>query len=303
MLFSLKVLYIRAMSQVFLLSYASLLAYGRLLKFRLSFVVALSSLLGYAWGGALHYASWGHLLILFLGGFCVSASAGAFNQIIERHEDKQMVRTHLRPLPQGLLSIKQACLFAFLVLLVGLFLLWGFGFKVLLLSLLSVVLYVLVYTPFKKVGSVAVFIGALPGALPVLIGYVAAVGFVDHAGWLYFGLQWLWQFPHFWAIAWVAHKDYQKAGFKLLPTGAPSQAAAWVIVLYVVFLLPLGLLPTYFGYTGSMAAGLSLFLGLLFLASALALLRHPKKRYARALMFVSFVYLPALQIVLVVDKL
>ena len=173
-----------------------------------------------------------------------------------------------------------------------------------LLSFLSLLLYAFVYTPLKRVGSIAVFVGAVPGALPPLIGWAAASGVLSYEAMIIFGIQFIWQFPHFWAIAWVSDEDYKKAGFKLLPGGgAKDLNTAINIMVYTLFLLPLGLLPTLFGLTGLTSGVVATICGTLFLAQTFSLMKDISNQKAKRIMFGSFIYLPIVQITFLIDKI
>ncbi|MFN3840761.1 MAG: protoheme IX farnesyltransferase, partial [Cyclobacteriaceae bacterium] len=172
-----------------------------------------------------------------------------------------------------------------------------------LLSVLSMILYSFVYTPLKRVGSIAVFVGAIPGALPPLLGWTAATGSISHEALIIFSIQFIWQFPHFWAIAWLADEDYKKAGFKLLPFGGSKDFnTAIQIMIYTLFLLPLGLLPAKFGVTGIDSAIVATVCGVLFLAQTFSLMRDGSRQSARRIMFGSFLYLPIVQMAYLLDK-
>ena len=279
-------------------------AYVELLKPRLSFLVAFSSGFGYilASSGQLN---WGNLLLLSLGGMLVSGASVTINQIIEKEYDAVMNRTKNRPIPTGRISEKEAAVYSFVVAVVGLFILylWTNPLTV-VLSLASLILYSFVYTPMKRVGPIAVFIGAIPGALPPLLGWVAATGVISFEALIIFGIQFIWQFPHFWAIAWVGDEDYKKAGFKLLPNnGRKDLNTAINIMIYTLFLLPLGLLPTYFGVTGLNSAIIVTICGCGFLAQTFSLMRDNSDKAALKIMFGSFLYLPIVQIAYMLDKI
>ena len=275
---------------------------------RLSFLVAFSSGFGYALGTT--NFSWATLGYLFLGGLLVSGASVTINQIIEKDLDKLMKRTQNRPLPTNRISISEAKLFAAVVGLIGLFILaLSTNWLTVALSVLSMVLYSFVYTPLKKVGPIAVFVGAIPGALPPLLGWVAATGHISTAALMIFGLQFIWQFPHFWAIAWVADEDYKKAGFKLLPAGGKKDLnTAFQIMIYTLVLLPLGVLPSQFGITGLFSAFVVTLCGALFFAQTFYLMKQclageeSAFKAARSIMFGSFLYLPIVQIALILDK-
>ncbi len=275
-----------------------------LVKFRLSFLVAFSCGFGFvlASGGQLN---WLHLLWLCLGGFLVSGASITINQIIEKDLDKLMSRTMDRPLPTARLSVTEAAVFALIIGGIGLTILTLYtNLLTTLLSLLSMVLYSFVYTPLKRVGPIAVFVGAIPGALPPLLGWTAVTGVITYEALIIFGIQFIWQFPHFWAIAWVADEDYKKAGFKLLPSGGQKDVnTAIQIMIYTLFLIPLGLLPAKFGITGIDSAIVVTICGVLFLSQTFALMKNGSRKSALRIMFGSFLYLPIVQIAYLLDMI
>lgn len=279
-------------------------AYYELLKPRLSFLVAFSSGFGYLLG-AQSSINWLQFGMLTLGGFLVSGVSVIINQIIERKYDAMMSRTQSRPLPTERLSVEEAAIFGALVGIVGFGLLWFSTNPItVLLSAVSFVLYSFVYTPLKRVGPIAVFVGAIPGALPPFIGWVAATGTMGYESGILFGIQFIWQFPHFWAIAWVSDEDYKKAGFKLLPGGGGKDLNTAVnIMIYTLFLLPLGVLPAFFGITGVTSAVVATVCGILFLAQTFSLMKTNSRKSALRIMFGSFIYLPIVQIAFLLDKL
>jgi protoheme IX farnesyltransferase len=279
-------------------------AYYELLKPRLSFLVAFSSGFGYLLAVQTPLI-WGNFLMLTLGGFLVSGASVIINQIIEIEYDAVMSRTNSRPLPTGRLSKEEAVVFGLLVGILGFTLLWISTNPItVFLSAVSLVLYSFVYTPLKRVGSIAVFVGAIPGALPPFIGWVAATGTMGYEPGILFGIQFIWQFPHFWAIAWVSDEDYKKAGFKLLPGGGKKDLNTAInIMIYTLFLLPLGILPTFFGITGVTSAVVATLCGILFLAQTFSLMKTNSRKSALRIMFGSFIYLPIVQIAFLLDKL
>jgi heme o synthase len=278
-------------------------AYFELLKFRLSFLVAFSCAFGYVLASP--HVNIFSLVMLFLGGFLMSGSSVIVNQIIEKDLDKLMTRTASRPLPTLRLSINEAMIFSILCLLAGVAILLSFtNILTTLLAVLSFILYSFVYTPLKRVGPIAVFVGAFPGALPPLLGWVAATGVISFEALIIFGIQFIWQFPHFWAIAWVADDDYKKAGFKLLPSGGEKDInTAIQIMIYTMCLIPLGLLPATFGITGVNSAVVATICGVLFFAQTFSLMRSGDRKAALKIMFGSFLYLPIVQIAYLLDKL
>jgi len=277
-------------------------AFTELLKMRLSFLVAFSSGFGYLLG--MTTFNWTIFSALFFGGFFISGAAVTVNQILEKDYDKLMNRTRFRPLPTNRVSVNEAIIFSVVTLFIGLWLLMVFtNLLTVILSLVSMVLYVFVYTPLKRVGPIAVFVGAIPGALPPLLGWVAATGVISHEALIIFGIQFIWQFPHFWAIAWVADDDYKKAGFKLLPSGGGRDMnTAFQIMIYTLFLLPLGLLPAKFGLTGINSAIIASVCASLFLAQTFYLMRDGTRKAAIKIMYGSFLYLPIVQIAFILDK-
>ncbi|MFD2245749.1 heme o synthase [Pontibacter ruber] len=277
-------------------------AYFRLLKFRLSIVVAFSSAIGYILGHP--HSSYANILMVMLGGMLVTGSANIINQIIEKDLDKLMKRTAKRPLPTGQVTVTEAAVYCAILGISGIALL-AYYFNVLTaaISLLSLILYGFVYTPMKRISPISVFIGAFPGAFPPLIGWVAATGSLDIEAWILFGIQFIWQFPHFWAIAWVLDDDYKKAGFKMLPmAGGKNLKTAFQIMIYTLLLIPLSLLPLQFGMTGTTSAMIAVVCGVLFLAQTFYLMRTCSKKAAMSIMFGSFLYLPIVQIAFVLDK-
>jgi protoheme IX farnesyltransferase len=278
-------------------------AYFDLLKFRLSLTVAFSGAFGYLLASA-RPVDWTKLIVFSLGGFFITGAANILNQIIEKDLDKLMSRTYQRPLPSGRLSVVEAMGFAIVLTIVGAGLLFSYV-SVLsgLLSLLSLVLYAFVYTPLKRVGPIAVLVGAVPGALPPLIGWAAATGQLGVEAFTLFAIQFVWQFPHFWAIAWVLDEDYTKAGFKLLPSsGGRNINTAFQIMIYTLFLIPLGVLPAKFGLIGINAACVATICGTLFLMQTFYLMKECSNKAALRLMFGSFLYLTIVQIAFLMDK-
>ena len=279
-------------------------AYMALLKARLSFLVAFSSGFGYILG---HQGpiNWFTFFMLCLGGFLVSGAAVTINQIIEVDYDRLMKRTMTRPLPTNILSKVEAMVYSVFVGALGLLILLVYtNVMTVALAFISLLLYSFVYTPLKRVGPIAVAVGAVPGALPPLLGWTAATGNpFEEAAIILFLIQFVWQFPHFWAIAWVADEDYKKAGFKLLPNkGRKDMRTAFNIMTYALFLIPLGLIPMQIGITGTISAVIAVVCGVLFLAQTFRLMRDNSHQSALRIMFGSFIYLPVVQIAFMLDK-
>jgi protoheme IX farnesyltransferase len=279
-------------------------AYYDLLKPRLSFLVAFSAAFGFLLGGE-GTPDLFLLLMLSVGSFLISGSAVTINQVIERNLDTLMKRTSGRPIPTSKISHLEASIYSVVVFVVGIIMVaYCTNVFAALLATSSLIIYAFVYTPLKRVGPVAVFVGAIPGALPPLIGWVAATGTLTYEAWIIFGIQFIWQFPHFWAIAWVSDDDYKKAGFKLLPGGGKKDLNTAInIMVYTLFLLPLGLLPSYFGLTGLNSGIVATCCGALFLGQTFQLMKDNSHKSALRIMFGSFIYLPIVQISYLFDKL
>ena len=272
-------------------------------KFRLSLLVSLSSVFGFLISSK--SVDINDVFILLIAGYLVSSSSVINNQIFERDSDKLMERTKKRPIPTDRVSIKKSIIISLISMIIGLFLIsFYLNIYAALLSLISLVLYSFVYTPMKKIGPIAVFIGAIPGALPPLIGWVASTGQITLEALIIFSIQFIWQFPHFWAIAWMYDDDYKKAGFKLLPNnGEKNIKTAVNIMIYTLFLIPLGLLPTIFGITGIISGAVAVLLAIIFLAQTFKLINDYSRDSALKVMFSSFIYLPIVQISYVLDKI
>jgi protoheme IX farnesyltransferase len=278
--------------------------FSKLIKFRLTFLVVFSAsisfLIGSQVNGSINWANWGMLIV---GGFLVTGAANIFNEIIEKDLDKLMKRTADRPIPSGVMTTGQALIIGMFMGIFGTYLLGKLNLTTGYLSVFSILLYAFVYTPLKRKSPIAVFVGAIPGALPPLIGYVAAHPQIDKIALILFGIQFVWQFPHFWAIAWVLDDDYKLAGFRLLPTGKRDRASAIVALLFTIVLLPVSLLPTFMGFGGYVIGGVSLVMSLIFLLQAFNLTRTLEIKAAKQLMYGSFFYLPIVQLVLLFDFL
>jgi heme o synthase len=286
----------------FALAGAKVKAFSEMLKFRLSLLVAFSCAFGFVLASP--NVEWGRLLMLFAGGFLLSGASIVINQIKEKEYDKVMTRTMNRPLPTERVSVQEATIFGAICFVIAIIILFYFTNPLTTgLSVVSMILYSFVYTPLKRVGPIAVFVGAIPGALPPLLGWTAATGVISYEALIIFGIQFIWQFPHFWAIAWVADEDYKKAGFKLLPSGGTKDLnTAIQIMIYTMFLIPFGLLPAAFGITGLNSAVVATVCGVLFFSQTFSLMRSGDRRSALKIMFGSFLYLPIVQIAYLLDK-
>jgi len=260
---------------------------------------------------------WWKILLLFAGGMLVTGSANAINQVVEKDTDARMKRTGKRPVASGRMSVEEGWAFAIITGAVGVFIL-GNSFNWLTAGLagFSLFLYAFIYTPLKKVNSIAVLVGAVPGALPCLIGWTAGEAQLSMGGWVLFGIQFLWQFPHFWAIAWVAHTDYSAVGFKLLPADkGPTKFTALQAVIYSLLLLPVTLLPYFVGGSGYAAMcsyddipgvvsiGLILVANVFMIMRSIKLYQKMDVSSARRVMFGSYMYLPVVLLALLMSKI
>lgn len=280
--------------------------YAAFMKLRLAALVVVSA--GICYGVAASSFDWNVFLVLIFGGTLLTGASNGFNEIIERKLDALMDRTKMRPLPTGRMTVAEAIIVASLAGSIGIFSLgWFINPMAGILGLVALLLYVAVYTPLKRVTPFAVFVGAFPGAMPPMLGCVAATegfGQITHLAWVMFAVQFIWQFPHFWAIAWRVNDDYLKAGFKMLPSpGGRDKASAFQILVYSIGLIPISLLPTFFGYTGNIAATIAVVTGLVFAMQAFNLYRSLSGDDAKKLMFGSFFYLPIVQMAYLLDKI
>lgn len=280
----------------------------KLVKFRLTFLVVFSASISFLIGSRLHdHIIWGNWLKLIVGGFLITGAANGFNEIIEKDLDRLMKRTADRPLPSGRMTNGQALILSLGMAISGTYLLGSLNLLTGYLSIFAIVLYAFAYTPMKRKSPIAVFVGAIPGALPPLIGYVAAFTnanihkAIDPIALILFGIQFFWQLPHFWAIAWVLDDDYKLAGFRLLPSGKRNRVSSLITFIVTLILLPVSLLPTFYGYGGYYLGAISLVCSVIFLYQAYNLLRTGEIKSAQQLMFGSFIYLPVVQIMFLID--
>ena len=276
-------------------------------KAGLAISVLFSSIAGYLLGfNDTNPFSWTVLLKLAIGGYCMVGASNAYNQVIEKDLDALMDRTKNRPVPAGRMSPNAALVIASILTIIGIVLLYTINPKTAMFGAISIFLYTSIYTPLKTVTSLSVFVGAFPGAIPFMLGWVAATGnFGIEAGTLFL-IQFFWQFPHFWAIGWFLFEDYEKAGFYMLPTGKKDNGTAIQIILYTIWLIIASLLPV-FGYTGQLfitplAAILVFLLGLWMLYYAVRLYKLRTAKAARTLMLVSVSYITLLQLIYIFDK-
>lgn len=276
-------------------------------KARLAISVVFSSVAGYLLGfNSENPFSWNVLILLFIGGYCMVGASNAFNQIIEKDLDVLMDRTKNRPVPAGRMSVNTAFVIACVLTVLGLAILYSINPKTAMFGAISIFIYTSIYTPLKTKTPLSVFVGAFPGAIPFMLGWVAATNeFGIEAGTLFL-IQFFWQFPHFWAIGWFLFDDYKKAGFFMLPTGKKDKSTATQIILYTIWLIVASLLPS-LGYTGKLyitpyAAVAVFLLGIWMLVYAFKLYNSREPKAARTLMLVSVSYITLLQIIYIADK-
>ncbi len=276
----------------------------QLTKFRLALSVVFSSVAGYLL--AVDQVETKILIGLFIGGFAMVGASNAINQLIEKDLDALMSRTKNRPLPTGRMSTLVAAIIATFLTVLGVMVLYAINLKTALFGLLSIFIYTCIYTPLKTISPLAVFVGAFPGAIPFMLGWVAATGKFGIEPGTLFMVQFFWQFPHFWAIGWMLDDDYKKAGFKMLPSGNPDRLTAFQIVFYTLWTIVISLLPAT-SYTGNLhlsipGAILILIIGLYLLYYAIKLMQLKTKDAAKKLMFASIGYITILQLIYVIDK-
>ena len=289
------------------------------MKFTLSFTVVFTCVICYQIAPNIIVFDWWNILILTFAGLCITGSANAINQAVEKDTDAQMKRTANRPVASGRMSQKTAYAFAIIAGIIGVGLMaYQFNTLSAVLSALSLFLYAFIYTPLKKINSIAVLVGAFPGAIPCLIGWVAATNeispiasfivdgksYSNAGGYALFLIQFLWQFPHFWAIAWVSHTDYSKVGFKLLPADkGPTKFTALQAVMYAVLMVPIGFLPNYFKITGEWSMWVVLVANIFMVVQCVRLYQNMGVPAARRVMFSSYIYLPIVYLALMANKI
>lgn len=279
--------------------------YKALVKFALTTMVVFSAVISYLLAPKVVEYNWSMIVLLFVGGFLVTGSANAINQVVEKDTDAKMKRTASRPIASGRMSETEGWIFAIVTGVAGCCIL-GFYFNWLSagLAAFSLFLYAFIYTPLKKVNAISVLVGAVPGALPCMIGWAAGNDSVGVGGWVLFGIQFFWQFPHFWAIAWLAHKDYTNAGFKLLPSvEGPTKYSAIQAIIYSLLLIPVGVLPYFTHISGFVSLLIILLANVFMVIQSVRLYTEMEKNAARRVMFSSYIYLPIVLLSLLADKL
>ena len=275
-----------------------------LTKARLSFSVVFSTLAGYILAvGVVNFVD---LVLLLFGGYCMVGASNSFNQIIEKDKDALMDRTKSRPLPTKKISTSNAFWISVLLTLTGLGILYTINYKTAFFAAVSVFIYTCIYTPLKPITPLSVFVGAIPGAIPFMLGWVAATNSFGIEPGTLFMIQFFWQFPHFWALGWMLDDDYKKAGFNMLPTGKKDKKTAIQIILYIIWMIIISIFP-YSGLTGALSlsiygAIIVLVLGILMLMFAVNLYNRMNTESARRLFLFTIFYLTSIQLVYIIDK-
>ena len=275
-----------------------------LTKARLSFSVVFSTIAGYLI--AVESIDFSEIILLLIGGYCMVGASNSFNQIIEKEKDALMERTKSRPLPTKTISLSNALIISFVLTFVGLITLYNINYKTALLAAVSIFIYTCIYTPLKSITPLSVFIGAIPGAIPFMLGWIAATNDFGIEPGTLFMIQFFWQFPHFWALGWMLDDDYKKAGFNMLPTGNKDRKTAFQIILYVIWMIIISVFP-YSGLSGNLSLGLYgaiivIFLGIIMLLLAINLYNRMDIDSARKLFLFTVLYLTSIQLVYIFDK-
>ena len=275
-----------------------------LTKARLALSVVFSSVAGYFL--AVDVVDFSDLILLFVGGYCIVGASNSFNQIIEKDKDALMDRTKNRPLPAKKITTQNAFWISVFLTLIGIFCLYFINYKTAFFAAISVFLYTCVYTPLKPITPLSVFVGAIPGAIPFMLGWVAATGSFGIEPGTLFMIQFFWQFPHFWALGWMLDDDYKKAGFIMLPTGNRDKSTALQIILYIIWMMIISVFP-YTGLTGNLTLSFGstiaiLMLGIIMLVLAINLYNKMDISSASKLFYSSILYLTLIQIIYLIDK-
>jgi len=279
--------------------------YAQLIKPSLSIMVVFSSVISYLLAPKVVVYDWKMIVLFFIAGLLVTGSANAINQVVEKDTDAVMKRTAKRPVASGRMTVAEGWAFAIITGVLGILMLGNyFNWLSAGIALLSLFLYAFIYTPLKKVSSISVIVGAVPGALPCLIGWAAGNDALSIGGWVLFLLQFMWQFPHFWAIAWIAHNDYAKAGFKLLPNeSGPTKFTAIQTNIYSLLLIPIGVIPYFIGMSGIVSLVIVTLANIFMVWRCVQLYRNMNVASARRVMFSSYIYLPIVLLALLADKI
>jgi protoheme IX farnesyltransferase len=275
--------------------------YVQLFKLKLTSFVVISAIFGYFIGSSNY--NFYEIIFLVTGGFLITCSSNAFNQIIEKDHDKLMKRTQNRPLPLNKLSVTESSWISLTIGVLGVFILWMLNPLTGSLGALAIFMYVALYTPLKRISTVSVFVGAFPGAFPPMLGWVAATGSFSVEAGILFAMQFLWQFPHFWAIAWKVNDDYTNAGFKMLPFGKKNKLTASIILFSSILLFIGSILPEYFNITGRITTIGLMLLSLLMVYPAIKLVQTLDDKFALRVMLMSYLYLILSLTIILIDRL
>ena len=274
--------------------------YAQMFKLKLTSFVVISAIMGYFMGGATF--NFTEIILLVVGGFLITCTSNALNQVIEKEHDKLMERTKKRPLPMNKLSIKEAIWVSSILGVIGITMLWMLNPLTGILGALAIFMYVALYTPLKRVSTISVFVGAFPGAFPPMLGWVAATGSFSVEAGILFAMQFIWQFPHFWAIAWKINDQYSKAGFKMLPYGKKDKRTAGIIVLSSLALFASSIMPEYIGFTGRIATVGLFILSALMVYPSIRLFQTLDDKYALRTMLMSYLYLILSLTIILIDR-
>lgn len=275
--------------------------YAQLFKLKLTSFVVISAIMGYFIGGGAFNVT--DLILLLIGGFLITCTSNALNQVIEKDHDKLMDRTKTRPLPQNKLSVKETIWVTSIIGLIGVVMLWLLNPLTGILGTLAIFMYVALYTPLKRISTISVFVGAFPGAFPPMLGWVAATGSFSVEAGILFAMQFVWQFPHFWAIAWKINDQYVKAGFKMLPFGKKDKRTAIIILISSFALFGASILPEYIGFTGRVATVGLFILSALMVYPAIKLVQTLEDKFALRIMLMSYLYLILSLTIILIDKI
>jgi protoheme IX farnesyltransferase len=278
--------------------------YNQLIKTRLTMLVVFSAGITYLMAAKNQPIDWEQFMFLIIGGFLVVSASNGINQVIERNFDKLMIRTANRPVATGRMQISEAVIASLLFGVAGIFMMGRYLNEITgWLSFISLFAYAFVYTPLKRISPISVFVGAFPGALPPLLGWTAYTGNISYEAILLFAVQFFWQFPHFWSIAWILDDDYKRAGFKMLPSNKKDKSAALQTLVFSLMLIPVGFMPSFEGITGLTSGIIAIAGGVALSYFAFRLYITCDNKDAKRLMFASFLYLPLVQIAYWLDKI
>jgi heme o synthase len=274
--------------------------YAQLFKLKLTSFVVISAIFGYLIGAPAYNIT--EILLLIVGGFLITCSSNALNQVIEKNYDKLMDRTKNRPLPLNKLSVKETAWVSSIIGLLGIGMLWTLNPLTGILGALAIFMYVALYTPLKRASTISVFVGAFPGAFPPMLGWVAATGSFSLEAGILFAMQFAWQFPHFWAIAWRVNDDYKKAGFKMLPFGKKNRTTASLILISSLVLLASSIMPEFFNITGRIATIGLVVLSMLMVYPSIRLVKTLDDKFALRVMLMSYLYLILSLAIILIDR-